>query len=161
MLSITISGTCIDDLTTCYIEYDVQLASGGDTLDSLDGTDATQIKGCAPEIQWKRIEHDVVLSNITGTGTGADSIDSIPVPFTQTSTVTVNVQIFGKYTVMTRATSKPGEPVWSSPWGEGRPGWHIECSAMASAVFDDNMDMHGGGVDLKFPHHDNELAPPK
>ena len=55
-------------------------------------------------------------------------------------------------------TSKPGEPVWSSPWGEGRPGWHIECSAMASAVFDDNMDMHGGGVDLKFPHHDNELA---
>jgi cysteinyl-tRNA synthetase len=55
-------------------------------------------------------------------------------------------------------TSKPGEPVWTSPWGEGRPGWHIECSAMASAVFDDNMDMHGGGVDLKFPHHDNELA---
>ena len=54
--------------------------------------------------------------------------------------------------------SKPGEPVWGSPWGEGRPGWHIECSAMASAVFDDNMDMHGGGVDLKFPHHDNELA---
>jgi cysteinyl-tRNA synthetase len=54
--------------------------------------------------------------------------------------------------------SKPGEPVWKSPWGEGRPGWHIECSAMGSAVFDDNMDIHGGGVDLKFPHHDNELA---
>lgn len=42
--------------------------------------------------------------------------------------------------------SKPGEPVWSSPWGEGRPGWHIECSAMGSAVFDDNMDIHGGGA---------------
>lgn len=54
--------------------------------------------------------------------------------------------------------SKPGEPSWPSPWGEGRPGWHIECSAMASAVFGESMDIHTGGVDLKFPHHDNELA---
>lgn len=54
--------------------------------------------------------------------------------------------------------SKPGEPAWPSPWGEGRPGWHIECSAMASAVFGESMDIHTGGVDLKFPHHDNELA---
>eukprot|EP00946_MAST-07B_sp_MAST-7B-sp1_P002233 g2233.t1 len=54
--------------------------------------------------------------------------------------------------------SKPGEPVWDSPWGKGRPGWHIECSAMGMSIFDQNIDIHGGGVDLKFPHHDNELA---
>ncbi|KAI8075340.1 cysteinyl-tRNA synthetase [Gilbertella persicaria] len=54
--------------------------------------------------------------------------------------------------------SKPGEPVWHSPWSEGRPGWHIECSVMASAVLGENMDIHSGGVDLAFPHHDNELA---
>ncbi|THD27037.1 Cysteinyl tRNA synthetase [Fasciola hepatica] len=55
-------------------------------------------------------------------------------------------------------SSKPGEPAWSSPWGQGRPGWHIECSVMASSVFGESMDIHSGGVDLKFPHHDNELA---
>lgn len=54
--------------------------------------------------------------------------------------------------------SKPGEPAWDSPWGRGRPGWHIECSAMAGSVFGPQMDIHSGGVDLKFPHHDNELA---
>jgi len=54
--------------------------------------------------------------------------------------------------------SKPGEPSWSSPWGEGRPGWHIECSAMASDVLGKTFDIHSGGIDLSFPHHDNELA---
>lgn len=54
--------------------------------------------------------------------------------------------------------SKPGEPAWPSPWGPGRPGWHIECSAMASAILGESIDIHTGGVDLKFPHHDNELA---
>lgn len=54
--------------------------------------------------------------------------------------------------------SKPGEPSWPSPWGHGRPGWHIECSAMASEVIGKTIDIHSGGVDLKFPHHDNELA---
>jgi len=54
--------------------------------------------------------------------------------------------------------SKPGEPSWPSPWGGGRPGWHIECSAMASHVLGDNLDIHTGGEDLKFPHHDNEMA---
>lgn len=54
--------------------------------------------------------------------------------------------------------SKPGEPSWPSPWGEGRPGWHIECSVMASDVLGKQMDIHSGGVDLAFPHHDNELA---
>ncbi|KAJ9658850.1 cysteinyl-tRNA synthetase [Coniosporium apollinis] len=54
--------------------------------------------------------------------------------------------------------SKPGEPSWPSPWGQGRPGWHIECSAMASDILGKTMDIHSGGVDLKFPHHDNELA---
>lgn len=55
-------------------------------------------------------------------------------------------------------SSKPGEPSWPSPWGPGRPGWHIECSVMASAILGDNMDIHSGGVDLAFPHHDNEIA---
>ena len=54
--------------------------------------------------------------------------------------------------------SKPGEPSWSSPWGMGRPGWHIECSAMASSILGESIDVHAGGYDLKFPHHDNELA---
>ncbi|KAH9929551.1 tRNA synthetases class I (C) catalytic domain-containing protein [Epithele typhae] len=54
--------------------------------------------------------------------------------------------------------SKPGEPEWPSPWGPGRPGWHIECSVMASAILGENMDIHSGGVDLAFPHHDNEIA---
>lgn len=54
--------------------------------------------------------------------------------------------------------SKAGEPWWDSPWGRGRPGWHIECSAMASDICGDFLDIHTGGVDLKFPHHDNELA---
>ncbi|CAG9859419.1 unnamed protein product [Phyllotreta striolata] len=54
--------------------------------------------------------------------------------------------------------SKPGEPSWESEWGPGRPGWHIECSAMASNIFGETLDIHTGGVDLKFPHHDNEIA---
>jgi cysteinyl-tRNA synthetase len=54
--------------------------------------------------------------------------------------------------------SKPGEPKWPSRWGEGRPGWHIECSAMASALLGEHFDIHGGGQDLQFPHHENEIA---
>ncbi|MGC2461033.1 MAG: cysteine--tRNA ligase, partial [Steroidobacteraceae bacterium] len=54
--------------------------------------------------------------------------------------------------------AKPGEPAWASPWGDGRPGWHIECSAMAAALLGTHFDMHGGGMDLKFPHHENEIA---
>ena len=54
--------------------------------------------------------------------------------------------------------AKPGEPSWESPWGAGRPGWHIECSAMATAILGSHFDIHGGGMDLKFPHHENELA---
>jgi cysteinyl-tRNA synthetase len=54
--------------------------------------------------------------------------------------------------------SKPGEPSWESPWGPGRPGWHIECSAMVEKHLPDGADIHGGGTDLRFPHHENELA---
>lgn len=53
---------------------------------------------------------------------------------------------------------KEGEPFWESPWGDGRPGWHIECSAMSSTLLGDHFDIHGGGLDLKFPHHECELA---
>jgi cysteinyl-tRNA synthetase len=54
--------------------------------------------------------------------------------------------------------AKPGEPSWPSPWGPGRPGWHIECSSMIEALMGDTIDIHGGGRDLIFPHHENELA---
>jgi cysteinyl-tRNA synthetase len=54
--------------------------------------------------------------------------------------------------------AKAGEPSWPSPWGAGRPGWHIECSAMVKAIFGDSIDIHGGGMDLIFPHHENEVA---
>ena len=53
---------------------------------------------------------------------------------------------------------KPGEPAWESPWGMGRPGWHIECSCMAKNILGDTIDIHAGGMDLKFPHHENEIA---
>lgn len=55
-------------------------------------------------------------------------------------------------------SAKPGEPMWDSPWGKGRPGWHIECSAMSTKYLGDTLDVHGGGMDLLFPHHENELA---
>src|SRR5207247_7559817 len=55
-------------------------------------------------------------------------------------------------------SSKPGEPAWPSPWGPGRPGWHIECSAMAMRHLGETFDIHGGGMDLIFPHHENEIA---
>lgn len=55
-------------------------------------------------------------------------------------------------------SQKAGEPAWESPWGPGRPGWHIECSCMAKKLLGDTIDIHGGGMDLKFPHHENEIA---
>ena len=54
--------------------------------------------------------------------------------------------------------AKPGEPSWDSPWGPGRPGWHIECSVMSTGILGDTIDIHGGGADLEFPHHTNEIA---
>jgi cysteinyl-tRNA synthetase len=54
--------------------------------------------------------------------------------------------------------SKPDEPSWESPWGNGRPGWHIECSAMSTKILGNHFDIHGGGHDLQFPHHENEIA---
>jgi cysteinyl-tRNA synthetase len=54
--------------------------------------------------------------------------------------------------------AKPGEPAWETPWGPGRPGWHLECSAMATAYLGETFDIHGGGLDLVFPHHENEIA---
>ncbi|KAF9917835.1 hypothetical protein BX616_011133 [Lobosporangium transversale] len=73
----------------------------------------------------------------------------------------LGIKLAGKKSSMDFAlwkASKPGEPAWDSPWGPGRPGWHIECSVMASEVLGSNMDIHSGGIDLAFPHHDNELA---
>src|SRR5204863_8473385 len=57
-----------------------------------------------------------------------------------------------------RKGAKPGQPSWPSPWGPGRPGWHIECSAMSHAILGETFDIHGGGLDLVFPHHENEIA---
>ena len=55
-------------------------------------------------------------------------------------------------------SKKPGEPFWNSPWGDGRPGWHIECSAMSIKYLGNTIDIHGGGQDLIFPHHENEIV---
>jgi cysteinyl-tRNA synthetase len=54
--------------------------------------------------------------------------------------------------------AKENEPAWASPWGKGRPGWHIECSAMSTCCLGNHFDIHGGGSDLMFPHHENEIA---
>ncbi|SEO71561.1 cysteine--tRNA ligase [Aquisalimonas asiatica] len=62
----------------------------------------------------------------------------------------------GDFVLWKRA--KPGEPSWPSPWGDGRPGWHIECSAMSARYLGEHFDIHGGGLDLQFPHHENEIA---
>ena len=62
----------------------------------------------------------------------------------------------GDFVLWKRA--RPGEPSWPSPWGEGRPGWHIECSAMSTTCLGEHFDIHGGGLDLQFPHHENEIA---
>ncbi|KAF9381287.1 hypothetical protein CPB97_007844 [Podila verticillata] len=73
----------------------------------------------------------------------------------------LGIKLSGKKSSMDFAlwkASKSGEPAWDSPWGPGRPGWHIECSVMASEVLGSGMDIHSGGIDLAFPHHDNELA---
>ncbi|KAG0241669.1 tRNA synthetases class I (C) catalytic domain-containing protein [Mortierella sp. GBAus27b] len=73
----------------------------------------------------------------------------------------LGIRLSGKKSGMDFAlwkASKSGEPAWDSPWGPGRPGWHIECSVMASEVLGSSMDIHSGGIDLAFPHHDNELA---
>ena len=63
-----------------------------------------------------------------------------------------------RWTSCCGSSAKPGEPSWESPWGAGRPGWHIECSAMSTALLGTHFDLHGGGMDLKFPHHENEIA---
>jgi cysteinyl-tRNA synthetase len=64
----------------------------------------------------------------------------------------------GRYDFALWKSAKPGEPSWDSPWGKGRPGWHIECSAMSSKYLGLPFDIHGGGMDLRFPHHENEIA---
>lgn len=64
---------------------------------------------------------------------------------------------FNKYNFVLLKKKRPYEPGWQSKWGEIRPGWHIECSAMASSIYGNNFDIHGGGIDLKFPHHYNEV----
>ena len=72
--------------------------------------------------------------------------------------VDINVQKDNPFDFALWKASKPGEPAWESPWGPGRPGWHIECSAMSQHYLGDTFDIHGGGADLIFPHHENEIA---
>jgi len=72
--------------------------------------------------------------------------------------VDVNLQKDNPFDFALWKASKPGEPAWESPWGPGRPGWHIECSAMCQHYLGDTFDIHGGGADLIFPHHENEIA---
>ena len=74
------------------------------------------------------------------------------------SRVEINTNKRNPFDFVLWKAAKPGEPSWSSPWGEGRPGWHIECSAMSSRFLGATLDIHGGGKDLIFPHHENEIA---
>lgn len=74
------------------------------------------------------------------------------------SRVEINVNKRNPFDFVLWKGAKPGEPSWPSPWGEGRPGWHIECSAMSSHFLGETFDIHGGGKDLIFPHHENEIA---
>jgi cysteinyl-tRNA synthetase len=74
------------------------------------------------------------------------------------SRIEVNSSKRNPYDFVLWKAAKPGEPSWSSPWGEGRPGWHIECSAMSLHHLGEQIDIHGGGTDLIFPHHENEIA---
>jgi cysteinyl-tRNA synthetase len=74
------------------------------------------------------------------------------------SRIEVNSSKRNPYDFVLWKAAKPGEPSWSSPWGEGRPGWHIECSAMSRRFLGETFDIHGGGKDLIFPHHENEIA---
>ncbi|GAB6905505.1 cysteinyl-tRNA synthetase [Desulfosarcina cetonica] len=74
------------------------------------------------------------------------------------SRIEVNASKRNPYDFVLWKAAKPGEPSWPSPWGEGRPGWHIECSAMSRRFLGETFDIHGGGKDLIFPHHENEIA---
>ncbi|MBC2713350.1 MAG: cysteine--tRNA ligase [Desulfosarcina sp.] len=74
------------------------------------------------------------------------------------SRVEINVNKRNPFDFVLWKAAKPGEPSWPSPWGEGRPGWHIECSAMSRRFLGETFDIHGGGKDLIFPHHENEIA---
>jgi cysteinyl-tRNA synthetase len=74
------------------------------------------------------------------------------------SRISVNEQKHNPMDFVLWKGSKPGEPTWDSPWGPGRPGWHIECSAMSRKYLGETFDIHGGGQDLIFPHHENEIA---
>jgi cysteinyl-tRNA synthetase len=74
------------------------------------------------------------------------------------SRVEINTKKRNPFDFVLWKAAKPGEPSWPSPWGPGRPGWHIECSAMSSRFLGDTFDIHGGGKDLIFPHHENEIA---
>ncbi|MEE4112403.1 MAG: cysteine--tRNA ligase, partial [Desulfobacteraceae bacterium] len=74
------------------------------------------------------------------------------------SRVEINANKRNPFDFVLWKAAKPGEPSWPSPWGEGRPGWHIECSAMSRRFLGETFDIHGGGKDLIFPHHENEIA---
>jgi len=74
------------------------------------------------------------------------------------SRVQINVDKRNPLDFILWKSKKPGEPCWNSPWGEGRPGWHIECSVMSTSILGPNFDIHAGGQDLIFPHHENEIA---
>lgn len=103
-------------------------------------------------------KRDTVVDNATGMGLQARGKQAIP-----TATETGGSEEGERLKEDPRdfalwKKAKPGEPQWDSPWGPGRPGWHIECSAMSRQELGDRLDLHGGGQDLIFPHHENEIA---
>ncbi|KAF0853153.1 mitochondrial cysteinyl-tRNA synthetase (CysRS) [Andalucia godoyi] len=94
------------------------------------------------------------LSSASEVDTSEDAVQGGP----SSALAKRSVRDFALWKFRDKPSASAGSPVWDSPWGPGRPGWHIECSAMTNSFFGDHLDVHAGGVDLKFPHHENEIA---
>lgn len=102
---------------------------------------------------WNRNDASLLAE---GEGALAASNDTPQAPITDSNAFAIEKKSANDFALW--KASKAGEPAWDSPWGPGRPGWHIECSVMCSHVLGGKVDIHSGGIDLSFPHHDNEIA---
>ncbi|KAI5844738.1 tRNA synthetases class I (C) catalytic domain-containing protein [Tricharina praecox] len=135
------------------------------TLNVLPPTVVTRVSEFIPEnVEFVRklVEKGFAYPTADGSSLIADGEGALASSKASTLPNTVNTSLpetkKSKHDFALWKASKAGEPSWESPWGKGRPGWHIECSVMCSAVLGEQIDIHSGGVDLAFPHHDNEIA---
>lgn len=123
-----------------------KLVAGGHAYVSGDGSVYFKVKACEHYGELARLDRDALRTqstNSAGDSNDADEYDRESV---------------SDFALWKARKPEDGDNYWPSPWGEGRPGWHIECSAMSTRYLGDSFDLHGGGVDLCFPHHENEIA---